>query len=401
MKNFPFFLILLSIIMSACTPKPQPVVVTKIIELKQTAMPNTALTATQAKPTAAPTAPVPTGWKVETVVEGLMIPWSIVFTSPDRMLVTERTGTVREIVKGKLNPNPIFTFTDVAAKSEAGLMGMTLDPQYDSNHYIYICYAFQAGNGNDNRVVRMVDNGTTLTRDSVIIDTLPSAIEHAGCAVRFGPDGKLYITNGDALKPSTAQDLNTLSGKILRINADGTIPVDNPFPGSPVWSYGHRNPQGVDWQPGTGLMYSTEHGPSGFDGPPGGDEINLIQAGGNYGWPLVSHDQTRTGTISPLIQFTPAYAPASLTFYSSDVLPMLKGSMFFGALVGEGVVKVVISPTDPRKIASVERIINNVGRVRDVVQGPDGFIYFSTSNRDGRGTVHPGDDHIYRIVPVY
>ena len=330
-----------------------------------------------------------------------MIPWSIVFTSPDRMLVSERTGTVREIVNGKLNPDPLFTFKDVAVKSEAGLMGMAIDPQYENNHYLYACYAFLKGNGNDNRVVRLLDNGTSLSLDEVILDTLPSAIEHAGCRIRFGPDGKLYITNGDALKPSTAQDVNTLSGKILRVNPDGSIPADNPFPGSPVWSYGHRNPQGIDWQPGSGLMYSTEHGPSGFDGPPGGDEINLIQAGGNYGWPLVSHDQTLAGMIAPLIQFTPAEAPASLSFYNSDVLPMFKGSMFFGALVGEGVVKVVISGTNPREIASVEKIINNVGRVRDVVQGPDGFIYFSTSNRDGRGTVHAGDDYIYRIVPVY
>jgi glucose/arabinose dehydrogenase len=402
MKKIIFFLIFLSLASSACAPKPQPVVITQIIAPTSMNSPTaSAPISTPAVPTSAPTKPTPTGWKVETVVEGLMIPWSIVFTSPDRMLVTERTGTVREIAKGVLNPNPVFTFTDVAAKSESGLLGMTLDPQYASNHYIYICYSFLAGNGEDNRVVRMLDNGTSLSRDVVIIDTLPAAVEHAGCALRFGPDGKLYITNGDSLKPSSAQDLKSLSGKILRINADGTIPADNPFPGSPVWSFGHRNPQGIDWQPGTGLMYETEHGPSGFDGPRGGDEINLIQPGGNYGWPLVSHDQTGPGLISPLIQFTPAYAPASLTFYNSDVLPMFKGAMFFGALVGEGVVKVVISPTDPNKIASVDRIITNVGRVRNIVQGPDGYIYFSTSNRDGRGTVHPGDDHIYRIVPVY
>ena len=191
------------------------------------------------------------------------------------------------------------------------------------------------------------------------------------------------------------------TGKILRINPDGSIPEDNPFRGSPVWSYGHRNPQGIDWQPDSGKLYSTEHGPSGFDGPGGGDEINLIEAGGNYGWPLVSHDETREGTFAPLIQFTPAEAPASLSFYASNVLPMFTGSLFFGALRGEGLVRVVLSDSDPNEIITVEKIISDIGRVRDVVQGPDGLIYFSTSNRDGRGRAREGDDHIYRIVPVF
>jgi glucose/arabinose dehydrogenase len=224
---------------------------------------------------------------------------------------------------------------------------------------------------------------------------------HAGCRLGFGPDGKLYITTGDARQPSLAQDLNSLAGKILRINKDGSIPADNPFPGSPVYSYGHRNSQGIAWQPGTGRLYVTEHGPSGSDGPEGGDEINLIQAGANYGWPLVSHDATLEGTESPLIQFTPAVAPSGAAFYGSNVLPMFTGRLFFGALRGEGLVMVDISAQDPKVIESVQWIVSNVGRVRDVAVGPDGLIYFTTSNQDGRGTYRSGGDKVYRLVPVY
>ena len=380
-------------VFSACASAAPPAVKTQPMETIPTENPIEATETTKQS--------IATDWKIESVAEGLTVPWSIVFTSRDRILITERGGEIREIVGGELNPEPLMVFEDVSARGEAGLMGLTADPQYESNRYLYACYAYAGSSGSANRVVRLVDNVDSVSLDAVILDTLPSANNHAGCRVRFGPDGKLYVTNGDALEPSSAQYLNSMAGKILRINPDGSIPEDNPFRGSPVWSYGHRNPQGIDWQPESGLMYSTEHGPSGFDGPQGGDEINLIQAGGNYGWPLVSHDKVKEGTIAPIIQFTPAEAPASLSFYSSDVLPMFTGNLFFGALRGEGLVMIKLSDSDPSEIILVEKIISNFGRVRDVVQGPDGFIYFSTSNRDGRGRAQEGDDHIYRVVPVF
>ena len=164
-----------------------------------------------------------------------------------------------------------------------------------------------------------------------------------------------------------------------------------------------RNPQGLDWDIENNRMYATEHGPSGFDGPGGGDEINLIVPGGNYGWPLGSHDDVPQGTLGPLIQFTPAEAPASALFYDGDALPFFKGNLFFGALRGEGLVQVIFSENNGGEIAveNVEKIVTDVGRVRDVAMAPDGSIYFSTSNRDGRGTLNDGDDKIYRIFPVY
>jgi glucose/arabinose dehydrogenase len=351
---------------------------------------------------ATPTPRTVVSWQLETVVGDLWVPWSLVFTDTGRMLVSERSGSIREVIGGELQAEPLYEFTDIASQDEAGLMGMVLDPDYVQNDYLYACYSTTGSSGGlADRVVRLLDSDAGLLLDAVIMEDIPAARYHAGCRLGFGPDGKLYITTGDALQPQSAQSLDSLAGKILRINPDGTIPEDNPFPGSPVYSYGHRNPQGLAWQPESGLLYATEHGPSGNDGPGGGDEINLVQVGANYGWPLVSHDGTLEGTQSPLRQFTPAVAPASAMFYASDVLPMFTGNLFFGALRGEGLVRVVISPSDPAVIETVEWVVSDVGRVRDVVEGPDGYIYFTTSNRDGRGNARAGDDHIYRLVPVY
>ncbi len=380
---------------AACQPAAVAVVEPAVVTY------TTTVPADTAAPAATATVPAATSWKVEKVAQGLEIPWSIVFTSPERLLISERPGRVRELVDGQLNPDALYTFTDVVTVEETGLMGMVLDPNYSENKTLYACYTSQDANGMFDRVVRMTDNGDSLTLDGVLLEGIPAAMYHAGCRLGIGPDEKLYITSGDARVPSSAQDLDSLAGKILRINLDGSIPSDNPFADSPVYSYGHRNPQGIAWQPETGLLYATEHGPSGSDGPEGGDEINLIQAGANYGWPLVSHDATLEGTESPLIQFTPAAAPASAMFYSGEVLPMFDGKFFFGALRGEGVVMVTISSQAPKSIEDVQWIVSDVGRVREVTQSPDGLIYFTTSNQDGRGTYRAGGDRVYRIVPVY
>jgi len=348
--------------------------------------------------------PIANGWGMEMVAQGLEIPWSIVFPSDNRLLVSERTGAILQIMGGNLSPNPAYVFEEVRARDEAGLMSLALHPDYSGNGYVYACYT-ASGNGAEiiTRVARLADDGNLLTFDRVIIDNIPAARFHAGCRVQFGPDGMLYISTGDALNTALPQNPESLAGKILRLTPDGDIPADNPFPGSPVYSLGHRNPQGLDWDIENNRMYATEHGPSGFDGPGGGDEINLIVPGGNYGWPLGSHYDVPQGTLGPLIQFTPAEAPASALFYDGDALPFFKGNLFFGALRGEGLVQVIFSENNGGEIAveNVEKIVTDVGRVRDVAMAPDGSIYFSTSNRDGRGTLNDGDDKIYRIFPVY
>jgi glucose/arabinose dehydrogenase len=337
-------------------------------------------------------------YEIEVVAENLYVPWSIVFTDSNRMLITERNGKLRIVLDGKLLQEPLKEFDEVSAKGEAGLLGLTLDPDYKSNKFLYISYAYGSAGKMNVKIVRYKDYGDKLDEEKVIIDGLPAESYHAGCRLRFGPDGKLYITTGDAGERELAQDLSNLYGKILRINADGSIPDDNPFPGSYVWSYGHRNPQGIDWFPGTSIMYSTEHGPSGFDGPGGGDEVNVIVKGGNYGWPVVSHEESKSGMISPELVYTPAVAPASGMFYKSDSIPQFKNNFFFGCLRGNAIIRVVIDGKDPSKVKSADKL-NDVkfGRIRDVAEGPDGAIYFSTSNRDGRGNPAEGDDKIYRI----
>jgi glucose/arabinose dehydrogenase len=226
----------------------------------------------------------------------------------------------------------------------------------------------------------------------IILDGIPAAKFHAGCRLAFGPDGKLYISTGDSTDKQLAQDLDSLAGKILRINPDRTTPEDNPFADSLIWSYGHRNPQGLAWDAG-GQLYSSEHGPSVIDGPPGGDEVNKIVKGGNYGWPLVSHQETKEGLEPAVAIFTPAEAPASLMIYSGDVFPQFTGNIFFGALIGEGIVRMIPDGEDYK----IEKLQTEHGRIREVMQGPDGLIYFTTSNRDGRGKAKAGDDKIYRF----
>jgi len=338
-------------------------------------------------------------YEVKLVADNLYVPWSIVFTDPDRILITERNGKLRIIQDGILSEKPLKVFEEVSSNGEEGLMGLALDPDYKDNKFIYLSYAYGGSDKMSVKVVRYKDEGDRLSDEKTIMDGLPAERYHAGCRLRFGPDGKLYITTGDAGERKLAQDINTLYGKILRINPDGTIPADNPFPDSPVWSYGHRNPQGIDWYPGTDILYSTEHGPSGFDGPGGGDEVNIIVKGGNYGWPVVSHKESKEGMISPVLEFTPAIAPASGMFYRSDSIPQFKNNYFFGCLRGSGIMRIEIDKNDPSRIISNEVLAEvNFGRIRDITQGPDGAIYFSTSNRDGRGSIREGDDKIYKII---
>ncbi|HEY0545985.1 MAG TPA: PQQ-dependent sugar dehydrogenase [Pyrinomonadaceae bacterium] len=342
-------------------------------------------------------------FRVETVIGGLQVPWSIVFTPDGRMIFTERPGRVRVFENGKLRAEPLATISDVEPKNESGLMGLTLHPKFAENHLLYLAYAYVSDGKTSVRVVRFRETGTSLTDRLLIIEGIPAAQFHAGTRLRFGPDGKLYITTGDATDRAIAQQLDSLGGKILRLNDDGTVPTDNPFVGQKgarpeIYTYGHRNPQGIDWQPVTNLMLETEHGPSGFDGPGGGDEVNIIERGKNYGWPVIHHQQTREGLESPLLEYTPAVAPASGMFYRGTAFPQFKSNFFFGCLRGEAIIRVVL---DGRRVVSQEKLLlNQYGRIRDVAEGPDGAIYFSTSNRDGRGNPAKDDDRILRLVPV-
>jgi len=328
-------------------------------------------------------------YKVETVTENLSVPWALVFTDTNRLLVTERIGNITEIKDGI--QKTLITFDEVSQTGEEGLMGMALDPDYNINHNLYICLAYSKNGKLVNAVKKLIDKKNAIAEVETILDGVPAAQYHAGCRVRIGPDKKLYVSTGDALQKNSAQDVTSLAGKILRMNLDGSTPSDNPYPNSLVYSYGHRNVQGFDWHPRTGQMYATEHGPSLFDGPPGGDEVNRIEKGLNYGWPVVSHEKSMEGMEDSLIVFTPAVAPASGSFYTGKVFPQFANLFFFGGLRGEGVFAVNVDDSQ----ASYQKLDVHVGRIREVVEGPDGLLYFTTSNTDGRGKVRAGDDVIY------
>ena len=237
-----------------------------------------------------------TRFRVETVAGGLEVPWAFAFLPNRDMLFTERPGRVRIIEGGKLRPEPVFVVPDVEPSSESGLMDVSLHPNFATNNFVYLAYAYNK-DGKRVRIVRYTFDGKTFTAPKIIIEDIPAAPNHAGTRARFGPDGKLYVTTGDATDRKIAQQMNSLGGKTLRLNDDGTVPPDNPFVNQPgvrpeIWTLGHRNAQGLAWQPGSNLMFQTEHGPSGFDGPVGGDEVNIVERGKNYGWPVIHHDQT-------------------------------------------------------------------------------------------------------------
>jgi glucose/arabinose dehydrogenase len=337
---------------------------------------------------------------VETVAEGLTIPWSIVFTDEDRILFTERIGNIKVIEDGELNEQALINFSEISTNAEEGLMGLAVDPDYEENSFVYACMAYPDGDNLQVKVERLIDRQVTIERDEIILDGIPAARFHAGCRLAFGPDEMLYVTTGDATNGELAQQKDSLAGKILRINKDGSIPEDNPFAESPVFSLGHRNPQGIAWHPTNGELYASEHGPSLFDGPAGGDEINWIKAGENYGWPIVSHEQSEEGLVDPVLLFTPAEAPASGSFYEGNAIPQYENNFFFGALRGEGIVRVLFAEEKPSEVIFYEKLeFIDYGRIREVTSGPDGALYFSTSNRDGRGDAAENDDRIMRIIP--
>jgi glucose/arabinose dehydrogenase len=342
-------------------------------------------------------APTPE-FSIDVLIKGLDTPWAIDFAPDGRIFITERGGRIRVLERGHLRPDPWMTL-DVAASGEAGLLGLALDPRFAQNFFLYVTYTYRNVSGKmQNRLVRLREDaksGKGLL-DKVLIDNVAAANNHDGGRLKFGPDGKLYWSMGDAQESRRAQNLSSLNGKILRLNSDGSVPTDNPFPNSYVYSYGHRNPQGLAWQPKTGRLYATEHGPSGFQGCCR-DEVNFIELGKNYGWPEVRGDETREGMVPPVIHAgtSETWAPAGASFATRGPWA---GSLLFTGLRGQTLYRLPLDPNDPRKTGQLERHFSRrFGRLRDVVEGPDGNLYLLTSNRDGRGSPVEDDDRIIRI----
>ncbi|MBI4187257.1 MAG: PQQ-dependent sugar dehydrogenase [Chloroflexi bacterium] len=320
---------------------------------------------------------------IEVIATGLESPWSLDFLPDGGVIFTERPGRIRLLdARGNLLPKPILEIAEVAPGGEGGLLGVALHPRFSENRYVYVYYTYQSGAGLRNKVMRYENDGLTLTGAAVVIDGIPGAQIHDGGRIKFGPDGLLYITTGDASQSDLAQEVNSLAGKILRLSDDGTIPSDNPFPGSPVYSLGHRNPQGLAWDD-YGRLWATEHGSSAMD------ELNLIRPGMNYGWPIIRGNDSAEGLQRPVAHSGDVtWAPSGLAF--------AVGSLFFSGLRSQSLWRATL--TDG--LALSRHLEREFGRLRDVVLGPDNLLYITTSNRDGRGLPTSDDDQIIRVNPA-
>ncbi len=325
--------------------------------------------------------------EVKIVAQNLQIPWEIAFVKNDTILVTERVGKLIQINIETGETKLIQEFEEVREAGEGGLLGLALHPDFINNQKIYVYYTYQIKEGLRNRVESFKFINDSLSDRQVIIEGIRGANNHDGGRIAFGPDGYLYITVGDAQETNLAQDTNSLNGKILRIGDDGTIPSDNPF-NSAVYSYGHRNPQGLAWDD-KGQLWSTEHGPSGLQS--GNDELNLITKGANYGWPTIKGTQTSDGMLTPKLESgsNDTWAPGQL-IYINDTL------VFTGPR-GAAIYTAKISYNEVSSLK--EYFKDEFGRIRTIVLGPDGNFYIATSNTDGRGKVLKGDDKIIRISP--
>ncbi|CAG0974883.1 Aldose sugar dehydrogenase YliI [Anaerolineae bacterium] len=403
MKTLKIYFWMSLLLLTACaTPAPTPTVpptsqpTDRPTNQPATQTPNRPTTQQSNNPTTSPSNNQTPS--IEIFAKGLDTPWGIDFASDGRAFFTERLGVIRVMQNGKLQTEPWIKM-DSNEVGEGGLLGLALDPQFAQNHFVYVAYTYRAQNGRlQNRLVRLRDDNGKGVLDKTLLDGAEGNSNHDGGRVKFGPDGEVYWTVGDSQNTALAQDVKSLNGKILRLNSDGTIPADNPFPNSPVYSYGHRNPQGLAWQPGTKRLYATEHGPSGVNPNCCRDEVNLIEPGKNYGWSLITGDQTREGMLAPVLHSgnTTTWAPSGATFATRGPWA---GSLLFGGLRGQALYRVMLDKNDPRKVANFEKMFEGeYGRLRDVVEGPDGALYVLTSNRDGRGSPTSDDDRILRIT---
>jgi len=326
--------------------------------------------------------------KVETVVDNLKIPWELVFAPDGRIFFTERDGKLWVIEDESLELVATFPTSNTL---EGGLLGLALDPEFEKNNFLYLYQTYFGFELHHNKVVRYTVSNNQLTDEQILIDKIPGALWHDGGRIKFGPDEKIYITTGDAANANLSQKIDSLAGKILRINADGTIPVDNPFESSPVFSYGHRNSQGIDWTE-NGILVSSEHGPSGEKGY-AHDEINVIEPGKNYGWPVIVGDSNNPEYTNPILHSGDVtWAPSGLLYYDSDKIPEWKGKFLVAALRGQHVM-VLDLDLENNMVNSVEKIFQDkYGRIRDLVQSPDGDVFILTSNGD--------NDKILRVTTL-
>jgi glucose/arabinose dehydrogenase len=349
-------------------------------------------------------------YRVVPVVDGFVNPWGLAFVPGGDLLVTERPGRLRLVRGGKLLPTPVSGVPAVVAAGQGGLLDVVVHPDFAQNRYVYLTYSKQVNGGSTTALHRakLVNDALVDGQDIFVADTRGRP-GHFGSRLAFDGKGHVFMTVGDRQAPPEgdltahpAQDLSTHQGKVLRLMEDGTVPKDNPFVGRSgakpeIWSYGHRNPQGLVVHPTTGAVWATEHGPQ------GGDELNLVEAGKNYGWPVVgfgvnygSGKAIHASTMAPGMEnakhvWVPSIATSGLMVYTGDKFPAWKGSVFAGGLAGQRVARLTL---DGGRADLADNLARNLGRVRDVRQGPDGFVYVVLDDQQGKPT------GIVRLEPV-
>lgn len=338
------------------------------------------------------------------VVTGLNTPWEILWGPDNWIWVTERSGRISRVNPQSGELRPVYTIPDVHQTGESGLLGMTLHPNFLDTPYVVVTYTYLSSNQIRQRVVRYRYENETLITSLVLLNDLPANTIHDGSRLIIAPDRTLYVTTGDAGNQSLSQDLQSYNGKILRMNLDGTVPPDNPWQESHVWSQGHRNPQGLVLV--NGILYSSEHGPT------TDDEVNIISRGRNYGWPNVMgycntpSEQSfcnANNVVEPIATWTPTIAPCGLDYYASASLPEWENSLLLVTLRASRLVQLKLNSARTIVVEQKEFCVNQFGRLRDLCVSPQGKVYIATSNRDGRA-VSPfprtGDDRIVEISPA-
>jgi glucose/arabinose dehydrogenase len=350
-------------------------------------------------------------FRIVPVAEGLVNPWSIAFLPGGDMLITERPGRLRIVRGGKLLPEPAAGVPPVLAEGQGGLLDVVPHPAFASNGLLYLSYSKPGASGATTAIVRGRFENDRLTNVEELFEAATQGRGHYGSRLAFDRNGFLFITVGDRQAPPTgdldkhpAQDLSNHHGTTIRLHDDGRVPADNPFIGRAdarpeIWSYGHRNAQGLAIHPETGDVWLTEHGPQ------GGDELNLVLRGANYGWPVIGfgvnyqtglaiHSGTqREGMEAPVHIWVPSIGASGLMIYTGDRFPAWRGSLFAGGMSGEQLARLTLAPDRPR-VTLEETIVTGQGRVRDVRQGPDGLIYVAIDDRGGAPTA------VVRLEPV-
>jgi aldose sugar dehydrogenase len=331
----------------------------------------------------------PVELQATTLVENLIVPWEILWGPDNKIWMTERTGKISRVDTGTGAITPLLTVSEVVHQGEAGMLGMVLHPNFNTTPQVFVAYNYNNGGNLREKIVRYTYNGTTLINPLIIQDNIAASNIHNGCRLAIGPDMKLYISTGDASVPSNSQNSSSLNGKILRLNLDGTIPADNPSAGSPIWTKGHRNPQGLVFV--NDRLYSAEHGPD------TDDEVNIIEKGRNYGWPDVPGfcDGSETAFCNannvkePIKAWTPTLAVSGIDYYNHDLIPQWKNSILVATLKNQRIYQLKLNGDGSAVTEINEYLTNTYGRLRDFCISPDGKVFVSTSNG--------GNDKIIKI----